>query len=252
MWCRRLSSTRENEARKKSSDALHSKLKETQERLMWTRNQLTELTVAASAFKSVRCCELNRHYCIPIRPDIQPTWCYWCCAQGIGRLYGSLNGLSKDEEVPGLAETNMIRYLGVVEQQVFGLFKLVLQQKASPAKRMTRSRSKRSLRDSDDDDTSSLRQGPNIKTGTLTKNITSRIEPPAVSTLAALAADEKEDEDPSGLSRPLSTDQLRKLTMTMHSTEAGSKLLTPKVATATSTTAAGARRARARKGRGRV
>mmetsp|Transcript_140359 Transcript_140359/g.341030 ORF Transcript_140359/g.341030 Transcript_140359/m.341030 type:complete len:600 (+) Transcript_140359:58-1857(+) len=198
----------ENVERRKSSDALQARLRESSSRLSWYHERLEELQDGARAFKT-----------------------------GVGRIYGGLNGLTKDEEVPGLTETNMIRFLAVVEQQVFQLFKMYLQQKASPAKRLhsslPRSGSSRRLGASGmaEEDVARMKQGPNVKPHTLRKTLTAAmVEPPevaAISAGASAAGDEKDDEDANGVSRPMRLEAIRKLTMSLHSTQSLVSPVTP-------------------------
>lgn len=199
----------ENVERRKSSDALSARLRECESRLEWYREKLDNLQLAATAFKT-----------------------------GVGRIYGGLNGLTKDEEVPGLTETNMIRFLAVVEQQVFQLFKMFLQQKASPSKRLhggtlSRSGSSRKLAASAsmEEDMLRMKQGPSVKAHTLRKTLTSaHVDPPEVAAITAgatAAGDDKDDEDASGVARPLKLEAIRKLTMSLHSTQSLVSPVTP-------------------------
>lgn len=57
-----------------------------------------------------------------------------CKPQGIGNLYAFLHGINKssNEDIPGLTELNMIKYLGSIESEVFKLLKRYLKQHAFP------------------------------------------------------------------------------------------------------------------------
>jgi len=98
----------DNRPRKQIAEQLDTKLHATVAKYLWYEERLTSLTDVAQMFRRT-----------------------------IGNLYAFLHGINKssNEDIPGLTELNMIKYLGSIESEVFKLLKRYLKQHAFPAVR---------------------------------------------------------------------------------------------------------------------